>query len=791
MRRLLIIFAILASSDFDLLSQTVSAIAPIDAAQYLVGSGVTVSNAMFVGEPEQLSRITGAPGQLGFPDGIAITTNKRTYLQSGVQNEMAADHTVSNNFVDPDQLNGNGSMYSRAYLEFDFVTTGSQISFDFVFSSNEYPGYNCCIYNDVFGFFISGPGITGKQNMALVPGTSDPIAINTVNNGIPACSGNQCGPTIHTSQFNNNAWFYGGSTKVITVTYDVQCQQTYRLKMAICNTGDKYYNSAVFIKRQSLKSDFNLGAVSANVQPICEGQNLTLTTTGSDGYVYTWKDGNGQTVASGTDMRQITIPATTSNSVYSVSITSPEGCTLTQSINVVVHSQNNNPPYVNGINNTGEYNVYVVAGEQICFNIPSFDDMGEEVTMVWNDGITTASFQVVTPPFPTGTFCWTPTQGQVGWHSFTITVTDDNACGTQSANYTFHVKVICSWHLLCVEYENRTPQSNPLPAYTSAGKCIRAGFSQPVVVGTAAVTFEAPEIDLGTFFDGTPPHFDAIVNYNTSIFDCESCCDNFSGFTIDTPIPNVFSPNGDGINEYWFAGDLDNPMCAFNAKGFELYIVDRWGLTVYSQTDNVNLQDNHCCPYRAPGDPATSGHSSIFWNGYANHSTVHNWWQKLFQGAKDVNSGELVNQDYYFYVLTLYGCGHNQTYQGFIYVSLSSGMIQAGGDPVIVSAPEQIPDLKPFYPQENSSVVNVGTTEADKEWIATAYPNPVKDVLVIQSSVEHCGVIIYDASGKKVYSKIKMNYSEQVNTTNFESGLYTVVLQAPGGLIKEFTIVKN
>ena len=81
-------------------------------------------------------------------------------------------------------------------IEFDFVPNGDTLTFNYVFGSEEYNWYVCASYMDAFGFFLSGPGITGPYsspvgfpdgatNIALIPGTTMPVSINTINEGDP------------------------------------------------------------------------------------------------------------------------------------------------------------------------------------------------------------------------------------------------------------------------------------------------------------------------------------------------------------------------------------------------------------------------------------------------------------------------------------------------------------------------------------------------------------------------------------------------------------------------------
>jgi PKD repeat protein len=104
-------------------------------------------------------------------------------------------------------------------------------------------------------------------------------------------------------------------------------------------------------------------------------------------------------------------------------------------------SQTNSVP-----NFTGPSSYDVCAGSQLCFTIQSSDsNSADSVRVGWSKPIAGATF---TPSFPTGskkgmaTFCWTPTNSDVGVKTF-IAIVKDNACplpGVRTKVYTVTVK---------------------------------------------------------------------------------------------------------------------------------------------------------------------------------------------------------------------------------------------------------------------------------------------------------------------------------------------------------------
>src|SRR5690554_17208 len=154
----------------------------------LLGAGVTAFNITYNGSPALAGNQQNAVRHFNNTS-VIFPLNEGVLLQtSGAGMVAEADlsaittHTVSNGVV----------------LEFDFIPDGDTLSFSYIFTSREYQSYTCLNFNDVFGFFISGPGITGPytggaQNIAIVPGSANvPVGINTVNNGTNSDSNGNC-----------------------------------------------------------------------------------------------------------------------------------------------------------------------------------------------------------------------------------------------------------------------------------------------------------------------------------------------------------------------------------------------------------------------------------------------------------------------------------------------------------------------------------------------------------------------------------------------------------------------
>jgi hypothetical protein len=172
-------------------------------------------------------------------------------------------------------------------LEFDIRPLGDTIEFNFVFASEEYPEYVCSSFNDVFSFFLTGNrpggGNYNKTNIALIPGTNLPVAINTVNPGVPgsAAGGGRCNrpnesrnySSLYRTNISSNLVFDGMTVALKAKAAVIPCQ-TYRLKFAIQDVGDPIYDSGVFltsIRSNSVSvSTYTNSPIQQNVRDIFE-----------------------------------------------------------------------------------------------------------------------------------------------------------------------------------------------------------------------------------------------------------------------------------------------------------------------------------------------------------------------------------------------------------------------------------------------------------------------------------------------------------------------------------------
>lgn len=335
----------------------------------LAGSGITASNVTISGIDTSWGFFNGKASDIGMDSGIILTNgtitladgpNQKTYgdKSNGAFTTYGYINSLnpggwpnSNKYQDTDLANLINDKVSDTYscniLQFDFVATSDTIQFQYSFGSNEEPYYVGSKYLDDFGFFLSGPGITGPfshkaVNLAIVPGTTNTaVYIDSVNctvhgnyyvcnwpnsTGCSTCPGNIASTTVG----------YNGFTTVLTAKAVVQCGKNYHIKLGVANIGNGYFDSGVFLKAGSFSPGSGVMTVSPTASTICTNDSVILTAKGASSY--SWSPATGLNNTTGDTV--IAKPASTTT--YRVVGNQLVGCNDTTYITVTV----NQPPSV-------------------------------------------------------------------------------------------------------------------------------------------------------------------------------------------------------------------------------------------------------------------------------------------------------------------------------------------------------------------------------------------------------------------------------------------------------------
>ncbi len=196
----------------------------------------------------------GPNSDLGLEKGILLTSgsangasNPGTFFTSaptGTPGDADLDYLST--------ISGNNSLSNDACIvEMDVFASTDEITFEYIFGSEEYPEWVGTSFNDIFAFLVSGPGITGdpnianQENIATLPdGTF--IQINSVNDALnwQYYRDNQDGLSVAYDGLTSDSI---GVKKSLTARIATIPCNTYHLKFAIADRGDTAFDSGVFI----------------------------------------------------------------------------------------------------------------------------------------------------------------------------------------------------------------------------------------------------------------------------------------------------------------------------------------------------------------------------------------------------------------------------------------------------------------------------------------------------------------------------------------------------------------
>ncbi len=257
----------------------------------MLGTGVQAFNISFYGDTNaQFGYFDATNTTLGIDSGIVLSTGNINEFEingvgippvigpnsggfgppymGSVQNNNLYFVSTSVPVLTGQNFPPADSILDAAVLEFDFVPISDSVEFKYVFASNEWNTYPCTKFNDVFGFFVSGPGITGPFNapagfpngainVAFIPGTNPPVPI-TISSIHPG--NNNCGPSGLNDQYYINNMpnvdiQVNGYTVVLTARFATIACDTYHIALAIGDGTDRALSSAVMLEAKSFSAD--------------------------------------------------------------------------------------------------------------------------------------------------------------------------------------------------------------------------------------------------------------------------------------------------------------------------------------------------------------------------------------------------------------------------------------------------------------------------------------------------------------------------------------------------------
>lgn len=544
----------------------------------LLSPGVIVSNIQFSGSPTQIGSFDGQNSNIGIGSGVIISSGDIINAPGPNNLTSAGSSLLGPGDADLESLTNN-TTEDAAILSFDFVAFNDTVEFNYVFASEEYPEFVNSSFNDVFGFFITGPGYPTATNIALIPGTGLPVTIDNVNDG-------------------NNAQYYIDNTSGASVQFDgftvklkalaiVQPCSTYTIKIGVADVGDGAYDSAVFLEAGSFNSGNANVTISANA---VTNVNDSLIVEGCvDGVVAFVRSGGlndttiinfnvGGSATNGTDYAQIPD-----------SVVFYPGDTL---VLITIDA------LFDGIAEGNENVVITLAPiNQLCSNLPP-----QSVSIV----ITNVNpiVATITPSNPTTSPC-TPVQltasatGGFGPYTYTWDnglqgVPDQLVNPDQTTTYQVTISDSCGTPVGTTDVTVTVVSNNPILATISINDTtVCDGPISFAATGTGGQGTLFYSWSTGDTTQALTVNPDQTTSYTITISD--SCGNTVGTETVtitvkcELVVPNVFTPNGDGTNETFVIGNLEL------YPGSILTVYNRWGRKIYESTDYKNDWDgeNH------------------------------------------------------------------------------------------------------------------------------------------------------------------------------------------------------
>ncbi len=218
--------------------------------------------------------------------------------------------------------------------------------------------------------------------------------------------------------------------------------------------------------------------------------------------------------------------------------------------------------------------------------------------------------------------------------TYEVTATDALGC---SAKDSVYVKTVCG----CRPGANITVSEPTICSKSKLTANCACGDTTPTYLWSNGATTQSIEVSNGGTYSVTCSNeCGATVSKSVTV----PAVSPLEGGFPPIQCPNVFTPNGDGVNDFWTVTDLTKPagyVPAYNATEYELRVFNRWGneIAILHGSTTTGFANG-----TIPG-----------WNGTATENVLYSWWQHLW-GRTDTHAGDAVSDGVYFYILKMRNC---------------------------------------------------------------------------------------------------------------------------------------
>lgn len=393
-------FVLLIAGDVGAQLAVSTGTSPSQLAQQVTGNGVDISNASIDCHNNSFGTYSGSGTNLGSQGGIILSTGD-AQSAAGINNSGQVSGemgTAGSQLI----TTASGKVnYDACTFSFDVSPKGNTLVLDYIFASEEYEEWVGSAYNDEFGIFISGPGITGEQRISLVPGSTSAAAINTIN----STSNSQ----YYTSNTGGTSVQFDGFTKKLSAIATVTPCQTYRITIAIADGNDRLWDSGLFLEKVSSTLVGLSAATQGNIPYMVEGCNngsVTFTRGAAAADALTVYYYLGGTASNGTDYTQVG-SSTTPMTLQSITIPANQA---SASLSFQAVADNT----TEGQENVIVYLVNPGCNNQVTDSISIYIKDNLEVSLSPSAGSICKGENVQLTAVAEGTFTWSPTAGLSG-----------------------------------------------------------------------------------------------------------------------------------------------------------------------------------------------------------------------------------------------------------------------------------------------------------------------------------------------------------------------------------------